>query len=81
MTHPDYRCPGCQRPIEPLAAIRTYHAGCDPYARIERLVAALQHARKFAWTAIRRGVELEDFNPDEHVLIKEIDAALSGKGE
>lgn len=43
-------CPGCSRPIEPLAAIRTYHAGCDPYARIERLEKALAQAIDLAWT-------------------------------
>ena len=30
-------CHGCNQPLEPLAAIRTYHAGCDPWGRAEML--------------------------------------------
>jgi hypothetical protein len=36
-------CPGCHRHIEPIAAVRTYHAGCDPYARIENLENVLEN--------------------------------------
>jgi hypothetical protein len=34
-------CHGCNRPLEPLAAIRTYHSGCDPQGRVEMLERAL----------------------------------------
>ena len=51
MTHPVWRCPGCNRPIEPIAAIRTYHAGCDPYARIEKMEQALQRCNEAATEA------------------------------
>ena len=30
-------CHGCNHPLEPLAAVRTYHAGCDPRGRVEML--------------------------------------------
>ncbi len=35
-------CHGCTSPIEPLAAIRTYHSGCDPKGRVEMLEKALR---------------------------------------
>jgi hypothetical protein len=35
-------CHGCNSPIEPLAAIRTYHSGCDPQMRVEMLERALK---------------------------------------
>jgi hypothetical protein len=34
-------CHGCNSPIEPIAAIRTYHSGCDPQMRVEMLERAL----------------------------------------
>jgi hypothetical protein len=34
-------CHGCNHPLEPLAAVRTYHAGCDPRGRAEMLERAL----------------------------------------
>lgn len=46
------KCHGCHQDLEPLAAIRTYHAGCDPYGRIERLEAALKfYADRENWKA------------------------------
>ena len=47
MTHPDYRCPGCNLPLEPIAQIRTYHSGCDPQGRVEMLERALQVIRDY----------------------------------
>ena len=35
-------CHGCNHPLEPLAAVRTYHAGCDPRGRAEMLERALR---------------------------------------
>ena len=40
--HPDDHCHGCNQPIEPLAAIRVYHAGCDPQGRVEMLEKVLR---------------------------------------
>jgi hypothetical protein len=37
-------CHGCNSPIEPIAAIRTYHSGCDPQGRVEMLERELQQA-------------------------------------
>jgi hypothetical protein len=37
-------CHGCNSPIEPLAAIRTYHSGCDPQGRADMLERELQQA-------------------------------------
>lgn len=33
--------------------------------------------RKFAFNAVRAGVDLEGFDPSQHVLIKKIDEALA----
>lgn len=41
-------CPGCSRPIEPLAQIRTYHTSCDPQGRVEMLEKVLAPFAKFA---------------------------------
>ena len=35
-------CHGCNHPLEALAAVRTYHAGCDPRGRAEMLERALR---------------------------------------
>ena len=40
-------CHGCNHPLEPLAAVRTYHAGCDPRGRgimLERALRELSYA-------------------------------------
>lgn len=34
-------CHGCHQPLEPLAATRVYHGGCDPQGRVEMLERAL----------------------------------------
>ena len=34
-------CHGCNHPLEALAAVRTYHAGCDPRGRAEMLERVL----------------------------------------
>lgn len=41
------------------------------------LLEALSEARKMAWAFIRLGVDLPEFNPDEHCLIRKIDAAIA----
>jgi hypothetical protein len=45
-------CHGCNSPIEPIAAIRTYHSGCDPQGRVEMLERRLT-------TIMSRGLEAQ----------------------
>ena len=35
-------CPYCNQPLEPIAAVRTYHGQCDPQGRVEMLERALE---------------------------------------